>query len=1196
MKIVLVANRGAIAVRVIRTLKRLGIRSVAVFHEHDRASRHVSDADYAVSLGDGSAAETYLNASLILEIAKQVGADAIHPGYGFLSENADFVRACEKARVLFLGPRAEQIEAFGYKHAARALASENDVPLIRGSDLVNSGEEAVSVAKFVGAPVILKSTAGGGGIGMRVCLSLEEVESAYESVARLAQANFGDARIFLEKYIVHARHIEVQVFGDGRGGVAVIGERDCSVQRRNQKIIEEAPAPNLPEPVRQAMHAAARRLCESVQYRSAGTVEFLYDADTKEFYFLEVNSRIQVEHGVTEQVFGIDLIEWMIRLGESPDLNLEGLVAAASRPKGWSIQARIYAEDPGADFRPCPGTITHIELPEADGRELRIDQWVSKGVTVSPLFDPMIGKVIAWGKSREEAMGRLDDALCKTTIFGVETNIDYARAVLASALFQVGTPTTAMLQHLAFDDPRISVLEGGAQTTVQDLPGRVGYWDVGVPPSGPMDSLSFELGNRAVGNAPGAAGLEIVLKGPTLRFRCAATVILTGAPFRAMLNGKPIEFWSPIGISAGDVVEIGEAMGPGRRCYLLVRGGVESPVYLGSQSTFVLGKFGGPFGRALRTSDVLRIGAATDSPPKAVPAGERPEITRAWDMRVMYGPHGAPDFFTEQDMAGIFSADWEVHFNSDRTGVRLKGPKPDWARVDGGEAGLHPSNLHDNAYAIGSMDFTGDMPVLIGPDGPSLGGFVCPAVIIAADLWKLGQLAPGDKVRFRPVEMETARAARPGGASTPAGSINAPIASPIIMSSGGEVEMTRLVVRQAGDSNVLVEFGPNVLDLELRFKAQQLLAWLEARAPAGITSMTPGIRSLQIAFDNSRISRSGVIDLIEKASIDLRSQKQTSIPSRIVRLPLAWNDSQTRLAIEKYMATVRPGAPWGPSNIEFIRRINGLPDEDAVKDIVYSASYFVMGLGDVYLGAPVATPYDPRHRLVTTKYNPARTWTPENAVGIGGSYMCIYGMEGPGGYQFVGRTLPIWNRVESHPAFEADKPWLLRFFDQIQYEEVSEPDLLDARRDFTMGRYSVDIQESEFDLREYQSFLRENAGSIEDFRRKRQSAFEEERRRWIESGDANFRIEDGALSRSRPPGDLPDGQEPIVSTVSGSVWKILKSAGDAVEAGEPVAILESMKMEFPLVSPRDGEVAAIWSREGAVVDAGTPIVALREIA
>ncbi len=1196
MKIILVANRGAIAVRIIRTLKRLGIRSVAVFHEHDRASRHVSDADYAVSLGEGSAADTYLNAGLILDIAKRFGADAIHPGYGFLSENAEFVRACEKAGIVFLGPRAEQIESFGYKHAARALANANRVPLVEGSDIVDSRDEAVAFTEQVGLPVILKSTAGGGGIGMRVCHSLGEVANAYESVARLAQSNFGDARIFLEKFVVHARHIEVQVFGDGRGGATVIGERDCSVQRRNQKIIEEAPAPNLPEQVRLAIHAAAKRLCEAVQYRSAGTVEFLYDTDTQKFYFLEVNSRIQVEHGVTEQVFGIDLIEWMVRLGECPELGLESLTGEELRPNGWSIQSRIYAEDPGADFQPCPGTITHIELPAADGREVRIDQWVSKGVSVSPLFDPMIGKVIAWGNNREEAIARLDHALGSTAVFGIETNIDYARAVLASTRFQAGEPTTAMLRDLKFQDPSISVLNCGAQTTVQDLSGRVGYWNVGVPPSGPMDSLSFELGNRALGNSADAAGLEIVLKGPTLKFRFATIAILTGAPFRAELNGEPVDFWTPFAVSAGDVLEIQQATNAGRRCYLLIRGGIESPFYLGSKSTFVLGKFGGPFGRALRTADVLHIGTEASGRPEAVPPKDRPEISRSWDVRVMYGPHGAPDFFTESDIHAIFSADWEVHFNSDRTGVRLKGPKPDWARADGGEAGLHPSNLHDNAYAIGSMDFTGDMPVLIGPDGPSLGGFVCPAVIIAADLWKLGQLAPGDIVHFHPVDLDTAKAARAGDKNIAANSVEKSITSPVIMSSGEDADLTRLIVRQAGDSNVLVEFGPNILDLELRFKAQKLLTWLEERAPTGITGMTPGIRSLQLAYDSSKISRSGVTDLIDKAESDLCSSKQTSIPSRIVRLPLAWNDSQTRLAIEKYMATVRPGAPWGPSNIEFIRRINGLPDEDAVKDIVLSASYFVMGLGDVYLGAPVATPYDPRHRLVTTKYNPARTWTPENAVGIGGSYMCIYGIEGPGGYQFVGRTLPIWNRSESHPAFEPDKPWLLRSFDQIRYKEVSEPELLEARRDFAMGRYAVDIKESEFDLREYQAFLRENADSIENFRQRRQAAFEAERQRWNESGEANFRIEDSTLARAGASGELPDGQEPIVSTLSGSVWKILKSKGDAVVAGEPVAILESMKMEFQLVSPRDGEIAAVWSREGAVVGAGTPIVALRQIA
>jgi urea carboxylase len=307
-------------------------------------------------------------------------------------------------------------------------------------------------------------------------------------------------------------------------------------------------------------------------------------------------------------------------------------------------------------------------------------------------------------------------------------------------------------------------------------------------------------------------------------------------------------------------------------------------------------------------------------------------------------------------------------------------------------------------------------------------------------------------------------------------------------------------------------------------------------------------------------------------------------------LPLSWDDPQTRLAIDKYVKTVRADAPWAPSNIEFIRRINGLADEQAVRDIVFGASYLVMGLGDVYLGAPVATPLDPRQRLITTKYNPARTWTPENAVGIGGAYMCIYGMEGPGGYQFVGRTLQVYNRFRSTRDFQAGTPWLLRFFDQIRFYPVSAEELVDIRAAFPAGRHQLEVQEDTFSVSAYAQFLQENQASIDGFQSLQRAAFEAERMRWLESGQNNF---SAAQADAGPPDDeLPEGSKPVSAHVPGSVWKVLAQEGQQVALGDPLVILESMKMELTVFAPRAGKISRVVCREGQSVSAGQTLIAL----
>lgn len=1202
---VLIANRGEIACRIIRTLKRMGVKSVAIYSEADAGARHVREADEAVCVGPAPAAESYLNIAQILAAAKQTGAQAIHPGYGFLSENPGFAEECEANGITFIGPSPQQMRDFGLKHTARDLAAKNNVPLLPGTGLLTDANHAQAEAARIGYPVMLKSTAGGGGIGMQLIWSADQLAQAFESVARLARANFKESGIYLEKYVQAARHIEVQIFGDGQGQVTALGERDCSVQRRNQKVIEETPAPNISEATRRALWQTAEKLGQAIAYRSAGTVEFVYDAQSGEFYFLEVNTRLQVEHGVTELVSGLDLVEWMVRLAAKETLPLTDY---RYQPQGHAIQVRIYAEDPNKNFQPCSGTLTEVLFPT----NTRIDTWVETGSEVSPFYDPLIAKILVHASDRDAAISKLKRTLSETRLHGIETNLDYLSQVLADNIFPSGEQTTRYLNNFHYQPTTIDVLEPGVQSTVQDYPGRLGYWDVGVPPSGPMDHLAFRLANRLVGNHESSAALELTLVGPTLKFNCDTVIALTGALMLAELDGQAIHFWQTLHVKAGSVLRLGSIEGAGCRTYLAVQGGFDVPDYLGSKSTFTLGQFGGHGGRTLRVGDVLHLTPNTiRSATKGsaiLPPALVPHYTHAWEIGVLYGPHGAPDFFTEADIAMFFSTDWKVHYNSNRTGVRLIGPKPTWARADGGEAGLHPSNIHDNAYAIGTIDFTGDMPVILGPDGPSLGGFVCPATIIQAELWKLGQLKSGDTVRFCRRTQAEAHAleqkqdqeiASLQAHAMPAISIE-PETKPILHTIAPSDTQIAVNYRQAGDRNLLIEYGPLVLDLNLRFRVHALMLWLKDQAIPGIIDLTPGIRSLQVHYDGRRLPLTRLLDILAQAERELPAIEAMEVPTRIVHLPLSWDDAATKLAIEKYTQSVRKDAPWctdqqgNPSNIEFIRRINGLESIEDVKRIVFDASYLTLGLGDVYLGAPVATPVDPRHRLVTTKYNPARTWTPENAVGIGGAYMCVYGMEGPGGYQFVGRTLQMWNRWQQTADFTDGKPWLLRFFDQIRFYPVSAQELLRLREDFPKGKVKLNIEEQTFSLKDYNTFLLQKAESITAFKTTQQAAFEAERERWILSGQANYVSDHDAAETSNDNAfELPPNARAVASHVSGNLWQLKVKPGDTVKEGDPVVIVESMKMEINITAPCEGTITHMFCQEGGQVSAGQDLFVIQ---
>ena len=443
MKRVLIANRGEIALRVLRACRELGIDTVAVYSQADADALHVQLAGQAVCIGPAKAADSYLNQTALLTVAKATGCDGIHPGYGFLSENADFADACAAAGLAFIGPSGDAIRKAGSKSAARDLMRAAGVPVTPGSDgPVNSVEDALAAAETVGYPVLLKASAGGGGRGIRRCDRPEDLASAYAEARAEAQACFGNDEMYLEKLVLRPRHIEFQVLADKFGHVIHLGDRDCSVQRRNQKLIEEAPAWCLTPALREKMGEAAVKAAKAVGYENAGTVEFLLDADMEHFYFMEMNTRIQVEHGVTELVTGVDLVRQQLRIAAGLPLRLRQEDIHLS---GHAIECRINAEDPAQDFRPCPGKVDFLHFPGGPG--VRVDSCLYSGCALSPYYDSMAAKILAKGDTRMQAIRRMRRCLEEFTLEGFPTNAELSYQILYHPAFILGSCTTAFLDE-----------------------------------------------------------------------------------------------------------------------------------------------------------------------------------------------------------------------------------------------------------------------------------------------------------------------------------------------------------------------------------------------------------------------------------------------------------------------------------------------------------------------------------------------------------------------------------------------------------------------------------------------------------------------------------------------------------------------------------------------------------------------------
>ncbi|PHH91281.1 hypothetical protein CDD83_1091 [Cordyceps sp. RAO-2017] len=1196
----LIANRGEIANRILRTARRLGYQVVAIYTSADVSSPHVTEAHVSFPVS------SYTDIDEIVGLVKRHGVEYVIPGYGFLSENEQFAKAVEAVGSVFVGPEPEHISTFGIKHRARHLAAGLGVPTCPGSGILESEEEAARFAQKLGypvrTPIMLKATAGGGGMGLQICESESELRSSFASVASRGSALFSNSAVFLEKYFPVSRHIEVQIFGDGRGDCVVMGERECSIQRRHQKIIEESPSPFVESrpALRARLFEASSRLGRAIKYRSAGTLEYLVDDATADFFFLEMNTRLQVEHGITELRFGVDLVELMLKQAESP-IDLEPLKGMAA--VGCAIEARLYAEDPLKKHLPNPGQLQHVEFGR--GPRVRVDTWVRTGTMVSLAYDPLLAKVMGHGQSRAAAIDTLVQALAATRLQGIATNTGFLRQILASPRFLEGRTTTNFLDGFAYTPCVMEMASAGSYTTIQDLPGRRGI-GFGIPEGGPMDALHAQLANCVAGNEPGCELLEITYTGPKIKFYQRAIVAVAGALADCDVDGSPVPMYTRLEVPAGSLLTIGNVSG-GCRTYLAVRGGFPAvPLYLGSKSTSPVVEIGGLQGRQLVAGDVLELNEAG-----AFEAFELPSsLIPVWDSTTVFclsGPHDSPDIMTAKGVETVYSSDWTVSHQSSRIGVRLHGPPPGWARPTGGEGGSHPSNYLDYPYSMGALNWTGDSCVIFPSDAPSLGGFVTSHVVPRAELFKVGQMKPGDRFRFAPITIESAVELRKRQAEFlesvsrfVAGSLDSvqPLSLTPPANSGAKRESGAIVgryeevtMRQAGDSYVLVEFLQS-LQLEVRCKVQAVAEAIDRAAIRGVRLTTPIGCSLLVEYDYLEMPQTSLVDGIKRILSAQLGGGWKKLSSRHIRLPMVFDDQVNKRCVERYMATQRPYAGYLPDPVDFIARANGLDSKEEILQKVLSTRILVVGVG-FWSGTPIGIPLDPRARLIVPKFNPSRTFSPAGGLGIGGCFFCCDPVDAPGGYVNFGRTLPGWDKFCINKGF-GDRPWLFANFDQLSFYAVDEDEFERVYSRFQAGKFDVDITPTEFDVDEHSAFCESVAGEAAAFRAKQQAATSieaEKERRLLARWQAEKKVEKDAM----PPLEDIDESLRVQASMHASVYKIRAQKGSAIKAGDVLLVLEAMKMEVN-VAASEGQlglvVTSIVVAPGDVVKPGDTLVVL----
>ncbi|KAH9475545.1 Putative urea carboxylase [Psilocybe cubensis] len=1275
----LVANRGEIAVRILQTAKRLGLKTVAIYTHSDSLSPHVLQADESVPLeqpestvtnAGSSEAAAYLSITSIIQICIKHSVTLVHPGYGFLSENAKFAAEVINNGIIWLGPRPEIIRSMGLKHEALDIARNAGLKSVPGSGgLLASEEEALNIAAQCGYPVLLKATAGGGGMGMIVCRDAESLRTSFQVAKNRAKTLFHDDGIFLERYFDAARHIEIQVFGNGQGDVVHMRERECSAQRRHQKVIEESPSPFcLAHPgLREQMCDAAVSLAKSIKYNSAGTMEFLVDEETANFYFLEMNTRIQVEHPVTEQIHpGLDLVELMIKQGLEESSSNKGFLSSSAEMQqatydnfvaqgvnqgcSHAIESRIYAENPYEGFVPSPGLVQYASINELDYDWLRIDSWVETGMTITPHFDPLMGKVIVSGSTREEALSRSLIALGEIQLLGPMNNVKYLSSIIDHHSFRTGMVTTTFLESFKVQPRAFKVLSPGIDTTIQDLPGR--HMKLGIPVSGPMDSLAFSAANILVGNPKTTEGLEIVVVPgvkASFHFFTSTVIAVAGKDVIVKVSGKKCSTWSKLLVPEGSTVDIEASMTnatAGFRVYLAIRGGFpDVPTYLGSKSTSM--GLGGYQGRSLLKGDLISLGNCSPAPQEnehVVPEHLVPTYSSHWVIYVLPGPHGDEEFVTSEGLRKFYTTRWRVSPSSNRLGIRLEPPSSAdriaWARESGGEGGSHPSNILDNGYALGTININGDTPVILTNEGPDMGGYMCLCTVATAEMWKLGQLGPGNTIEFRRISWSSAiqrsvsniqwlEAVEQSCSShklketsisrftlldTDVKDTEYPTVLHV-RHVDRDALAKRVTFRQAGGTAILVEFGAMHLDLFVRARIHAFQGIVNGKGISGLRFLCPCIRSILCHYDPTIIAQDAFLAvLIESAELIPDNMDEMTFPGRRITFPIVLDDKWNKEAILRYMTTTRDKAVYLPSNVEYLANNNGLASaEEALQKLVES-DWLVLGVG-FYLACPFLIPVDPRCRLIGQKMNPSRTFTPRGAIGIAGPVAAIYPIESPGGYQLYGRTLPTWQTWGKGRDFQANKPWLLEAFDQVAFKPVSEHEYIEFEKQFDTGQYVFQIEPTEFSVAEYAKFLESIEKETQAFclRQAEASSREEQRERillreWEEhkvrqnvQEDSSKSVYNGYSSTNaiffKDNLDVEGGSR-LTAPIFANIWKIQCSIDDVIESDSQVlVILEAMKTEIPVLAGEGSKGKKVvgfghGAREGQPVGPGDTLVIL----
>ncbi|KAF7593818.1 hypothetical protein BBP40_010752 [Aspergillus hancockii] len=1234
LKTLLVANRGEIAVRILKTAKKLNLRTIAVYTEPDAASTHVHLADEAFLL-EGPPSKAYIDGDQIIEIAKRGHVNVIIPGYGFLSENADFARTVAGAGMVFAGPSPESIEAFGLKHTARDLATKAGVPIVPGSKgLVTSEEEAIEVAKNLGFPVMLKATAGGGGMGLLTCNSEDEVRESFATVRSRGEALFKNAGMFIERYYPSSHHIEVQVFGNGGGKAIAIGERECSIQRRHQKVIEECPSPFVTRNsgLRKSLGDAAVRLAESINYGSAGTIEYLVDDETGAFFFLEMNTRLQVEHGITELCYGVDLVELMLKQADAQLSGRKGLepdfltCIPVGAPSGAAIEARVYAENPTKDFAPCPGILQSVEWEELPGS--RIDTWVYRGIKISANYDPLIAKVMFHSPSRQQTIEGMRTVLSQSRICGPPTNLEFLAEIVTDDQFVAGNTLTRFLDNFQCSLSAIDVVSGGAYTLIEDWPGRPSLGR-GFCHSGPMDPLAFRIANALVGNPVGLEALEITLSGPELRFLGPARISLCGAPVEASLDNVPIRMWSRINVSAGQRLEIGKTTENGCRAYLAVFGGfLNVAEWFGSKSTSPMVGVGGYQGRQLAPGDLLSI--TSEIPDNhgdlSLPENLIPKYPDHWELLAMPGPYDE-GYLAPESIDLLYDTDWRISHNAARGGIRLLGPKPKWARSDGGEGGAHPSNLIEYGYAIGSLNWTGDDPVIFPQDAPDFGGFISSHTIVKADLWKLGQVKAGDTLKYRAISLKDALAARnhtekfvtevvqccyEGGNFSSLTLMRSDSPPALTAETRGSGVAHQIVEKgsqplvsyrqQAGDDYMLVDYGSGSFDLNHRCRVTALKKLLSENTgditfSNGLTSMIGCGNSLMLYYDGTKISQQKLIAYLSELETKLGDLSEAKMPSRLFKLPLTFESQRQKDAIKRYMETQRPYASYLPDNLNFVAKNNAFT-KDQVENIYLTARLMVVSVG-FFTALPLALPVDPRQRMNVPKMNPSRVYTPAGSVSWGGSCMALYNVDSPGGYQMTGTTIPGVDILGSKTGYTPNRPWLFEEFDQITFYQVSEAEYEKELALFNSGRYEYKWEEVIFDMAEHNKLLRDTKEEVAAIRARQRKAQGEMDKleaglldRWAKEKAERGVPVDAVESLLKDPEIMP-----VEAPLNANVWKVEIKQGDKLGENQVVVILEAMKLEIAVRSESlaaGGTVEKILVQPGDSIEVGKPLMLVRK--